>query len=96
MYSYIRAVILNDVLVKYPTVMAFDVNVIAVTVTVAVAAVVFVLCPYTVQMKIHFRTVASPSNVYLGHDHLLTVAVAAVTNFVRPVSYQIIQMIYHG
>lgn len=94
MYSYIRAVILNDVLVKYPTVMAFDVNVIAVT--VAVAAVVFVLCPYTVQMKIHFRTVASPSNVYLGHDHLLTVAVAAVTNFVRPVSYQIIQMIYHG
>lgn len=111
MYLYIQAVISNDVLVKYPTVMAFDVNVTmtaaaaaaadvvvaaaAVAVVANVAVMTFVSDPYTIQMKIHFRTVALPSNVYLGHYHLLTVVAVATMSVVRPVFCQTIQMIYH-
>lgn len=88
---------LNDVLVKCPTVLAFDVNVTAVAdvfAAAAAAAMKFVLDPCTVQMRIHFRTVALPSNVYLGKAHLLTALDAAV-DVARPTHYQIIRTIYH-
>lgn len=101
MFVYIRAVILNDVLVKC---LAFDVNVTTVVVAAAIAAAAVavmasVLDPCTIQMKIHFRTVALPSNVYLGHGRLSTAAadaVATTTNVARPVFCRIIQMICRG
>lgn len=103
-----RAVILTDVLVKCRTAMAFGVNVTTVADAIAatVAAVMaFASDPCTVQMKIHFRTVAWPPNVYLGHVHLLiaagdaaAAAADAVTTTIvaRPVSCRTIQTIYRG